>query len=90
MDDDHAINLTRDVLKRRVADPGQSDLDTAPNTKKSKPAPTTKIDIGKREAPSKTTKPLANKSDKSDVEMEEVVRKSKKRTVKGRKKTRLF
>jgi hypothetical protein len=59
-------------------------LDTAPNTKKSKPVPTTKIDIGKREAASKTTKPLANKSDKSDVEMAEVVRKSKKRTVKGR------
>ena len=69
MDDDHAINISRDVLKKRVAD--LPDLDTAPNTKKTKPTPTTKIEVGKREASSKTKKPgKSDKGENGDVEME--------------------
>jgi len=70
MDDDHAINITRDILKKRVTD--LPDLDTAPNTKKTKPTPTTKIDIGKREATTKTKKPgKSDKGENDDTEMEE-------------------
>ena len=93
--DDNSINITKNVLKKRIADIETlksdclSQIETAPSTKKGKGS-VNKIELGKRTTASKVTKFKLTVGD--DEEMQDLskqeVQKSKKRTAKGKEKTR--